>query len=119
MPRKQYSTEQIITKLRQADVELGRGLKTPQVCKTLGISEQTYLLSVAEGIRRPPARPGQAAEGPRAGEYPAKEAGSGPGTRQRDSQRGGLGKLLSPSRRRPAVVRCSSGWACQRGGRVA
>ena len=42
MPRKQYSTEQIITKLRQAEVELGRGLKTPQVCKTLGISEQTY-----------------------------------------------------------------------------
>ena len=23
-------------------MELGRGLKTPQVCKTLGISEQTY-----------------------------------------------------------------------------
>ena len=42
MPRKRYSTEQIITKLRQAEVELGRGLKTPQVCKTLGISEQTY-----------------------------------------------------------------------------
>ena len=42
MPRKQYSTEQIITKLRQAEVELGRGLTTPQVCKTLGISEQTY-----------------------------------------------------------------------------
>ena len=35
MPRKQYSTEQIITKLRQAEVELGRGLTTPQVCKTL------------------------------------------------------------------------------------
>ena len=42
MPRKRYSTEQIITKLRQAAVELGRGLRTPQVCKMLGISEQTY-----------------------------------------------------------------------------
>ena len=42
MPRKQYSTEQIITKLRQAEVELGRGLTTTQVCKTLGISEQTF-----------------------------------------------------------------------------
>ncbi len=42
MPRKQYSTEQIITKLRHAEVELGRGRKTPQVCKPLGISEQTY-----------------------------------------------------------------------------
>ncbi len=41
MPRKRYSTEQIVTKLRQAEVELGRGLRTPQVCKQLGISEQT------------------------------------------------------------------------------
>ena len=28
MPRKRYSTEQIVTKLRQAEVELGRGLRT-------------------------------------------------------------------------------------------
>ena len=42
MPRKRYSTEQIVTKLRQAEVELGRGLRVPQVCKKLGISEQTY-----------------------------------------------------------------------------
>ena len=42
MPRKRYSTEQIVTQLRQAEVELGRGLRTPQVCKKLGISEQTY-----------------------------------------------------------------------------
>ncbi len=42
MPRKRYSTEQIVTKLRQAEVELSRGLRTPQVCKKLGVSEQTY-----------------------------------------------------------------------------
>ena len=42
MPRKRYSTEQIVTKLRQAEVELGRCLRTPQVCKKLGVSEQTY-----------------------------------------------------------------------------
>ena len=42
MPRKCYSTEQIGTNLHQAEVELGRGLRTPQVCKKLGISEQTY-----------------------------------------------------------------------------
>ena len=42
MPRKRFSTEQIITKLRQVEVELGRGLRPPQVCKKLGISEQTY-----------------------------------------------------------------------------
>jgi transposase-like protein len=42
MARKGYSTEQIIEKLRQAEVELARGVHTPQVCKKLGISEQTY-----------------------------------------------------------------------------
>ena len=42
MPRKRYSTEQIVTKLHQAEVELGRGLRTSQVCKKLGVSEQTY-----------------------------------------------------------------------------
>ena len=42
MPRKRYSTEQIVTKLRQAEVELGRGLRTPEMCKQLGVSEHTY-----------------------------------------------------------------------------
>ena len=42
MPRKRFSTEPIITKLRQAEVELGRGLRPPQVWQKLGISEQTY-----------------------------------------------------------------------------
>lgn len=42
MSRRRFSTEQIIPKLRQAEVELGRGLRPPQVCKKLGISEQTY-----------------------------------------------------------------------------
>jgi putative transposase len=37
-----HSAEQIVLKLRQADVELGKGMKVPDVCKALGISEQTY-----------------------------------------------------------------------------
>ena len=41
MPRKRYSTEQIVTKLRPAEVELGRGLRTPEMCKERGGSEQT------------------------------------------------------------------------------
>ena len=40
--KKRHSAEQIVGKLRQADVELGKGLKVPEVCKQLGISEQTY-----------------------------------------------------------------------------
>ena len=40
--KKRYSPEQIVGKLREADVQLGKGLKVPEVCKQLGISEQTY-----------------------------------------------------------------------------
>ncbi len=42
MPRKRFSTEQIITKLCEAEVAVSRGVRAPQVCKTLGTSEQTY-----------------------------------------------------------------------------
>ena len=40
--KKKHTPEQIVAKLRQADVELGKGLRVPAVCKRLGISEQTY-----------------------------------------------------------------------------
>ena len=34
MPRKRFTTEQIIGKLREAEVELSRGKKVPQVSPT-------------------------------------------------------------------------------------
>lgn len=40
--KKRYSAEQIVAMLRQADVDLGKGLRVPEVCRQLGISEQTY-----------------------------------------------------------------------------
>jgi transposase-like protein len=40
--KKRYGAEQIVAMLRQADVGLGKGLRVPEVCKELGISEQTY-----------------------------------------------------------------------------
>ena len=42
MPKKRYSPEQIIAKLREAEVELAKGLNTGSVCRKLAISEQTY-----------------------------------------------------------------------------
>ena len=42
MGAKRYSTEQIIVKLREAEIEMGRGMKVPEVCRKLGISEQTF-----------------------------------------------------------------------------
>ena len=40
--KKRHSAEQIVSMLRQVDVQLGKGLRVPEVCKQLGISEQTY-----------------------------------------------------------------------------
>ncbi len=42
MPRKTYRPEEIIAKLRQADVLLGEGKKVPEVVKALAIHEVTY-----------------------------------------------------------------------------
>jgi len=40
--KKRYEAEQVVVMLRQADVGLGKGLKVPDICRDLGISEQTY-----------------------------------------------------------------------------
>jgi transposase-like protein len=42
MSQKRHNVDQIISKLRRADVELGKGKKVPEVCKIIGITEQTY-----------------------------------------------------------------------------
>jgi putative transposase len=42
MAQKRHSVEQIISKLRRADMELGKGQKVPEVCKLIEITEQTY-----------------------------------------------------------------------------
>ena len=61
MPRKRYTAEQIITKLRQAEVEIARDQPIAEVCRKLGTSEQTYYRWRKEygGLGQPP----QAAEG--------------------------------------------------------
>lgn len=42
MQRKRHSPEQIIRKLREAEVELANGASVADVCKKLGVSEQTF-----------------------------------------------------------------------------
>ncbi len=42
MPRRRYTSEQIIIHLREAEVELAKGQSTAEVCRKLGITEQTY-----------------------------------------------------------------------------
>lgn len=42
MPKKRFSSEQIIAKLRQIEVQLAQGKSIALVCKEAGISEQSY-----------------------------------------------------------------------------
>ena len=42
MAKKRYRPEDIIAKLREAEVLLAQGMKVPEVAKTIGIHEITY-----------------------------------------------------------------------------
>ena len=42
MGKKHYTPEQIIGKLRKTEVALAQGETAAQVCRTLGIAEQTF-----------------------------------------------------------------------------
>ena len=42
MSRRHHRAEEIINKLREAEVGLANGLTVPEVCRKLGVTEQTY-----------------------------------------------------------------------------
>ncbi len=42
MARNRYSAEQIVSKLREADVLLSQGRTVAAACKQIGVTEQTY-----------------------------------------------------------------------------
>jgi putative transposase len=42
MSRKRFSPEQIITKLREAEVLSSQGRSVPEICRQLGVSANTY-----------------------------------------------------------------------------
>ena len=59
MPKKRHTPEQIIGKLRKAEVLLSQGRTVPEACKQIEVSEQTYyrwrkdiygVLSVSWGV---------------------------------------------------------------------
>ena len=41
MPLKRHAVDQIVAKLRKADVELGNGKKVPEICKLLEVVTQS------------------------------------------------------------------------------
>ena len=42
MAKNRHTAEQITSKLREAEVLLAKGTKIPQVCRKIGVTEQTY-----------------------------------------------------------------------------
>jgi outer membrane protein TolC len=49
MARKRHSAEQIIQKLREAEIALGQGKTVAQACKAIEVAEQTYYPQVNLG----------------------------------------------------------------------
>ena len=103
MSRRRHTPEQVVRKLREADRLLGEGIELPEVFKQLEVSEQTYYRwrnqfggMKAEDVKR--------LEGAGGGEREAEadRRRSGPGEPGVEGDR--EGKLVSPSRRRRAVL---------------
>lgn len=42
MPKRNYKPEEIVAKLRQADVLIAQGTKIPDVVRTIGVTQVTY-----------------------------------------------------------------------------
>ena len=102
MARKRFTAEQIILKLREAEVAQSQGKAVIQVCKLIGVTDQTYYRWRKEygGLRMASQTSQVAGEG----ECPTEEAGGGSVAGQSDSEGSFLGKLLGPAKRRRAVV---------------
>ena len=42
MPREKHTAEQIITELREAEVAMSTGSRVGEVCRQIGVTEQTF-----------------------------------------------------------------------------
>jgi len=101
MSKKRYRPEEIIGKLREADVLISQGKKVSRLSRP---STSPTSPIIAGGRSTGDVRtPGQAPQGAGEGERAAPEGSIGPDPGQDDSEGGGKGKLLSPSRRRACV----------------
>ena len=50
MAQKRHRVDQIISKLRRADVELGKGKKVPEVCKRIAIADRPIFAGVRSTV---------------------------------------------------------------------
>ncbi len=81
MPRKRFQTEEIIQKLREAEVLLSQGRNVSEACRQIGVTDNTYYRWRKEQGRHPE-RSGKASERTGTGECPSEEAGGRGGTGQ-------------------------------------
>jgi len=102
MPMRKYKPEQIVTLLRQVEVELANGKTTPQACKEAEITAQTYYRWRKEfgGLKLDQAKRLKQLERENA-KLKRLVGGAVAGEANSEGRRGG--KLLSPERRRSAV----------------
>ena len=102
MPVRKYKAEQIVTLLRQIEVQIANGKTAPQACKEAGIHTQTYDRWRREygGLKLDQAK---TAEGAGEGKYAVEATGGRVVAGEASATGGSPGKLLSPERRRCAV----------------
>ncbi len=109
MPSKKHRLEEIIGKLREAEVLLAQGATTAEACRRIAVSEQTYYrwrkeyggLKTDQARRMGPSRPLGLRSGE--GECAASTRDLEPDARQSDPAGSCPGKLLSPARRRRCI----------------
>ena len=72
MPRKKHTPEQVINKLREAEVVLAQGRTVAEASRQIGVTEQTFYRWRNEygGLED---RPGEAFQTARVGEHPSEE----------------------------------------------
>jgi putative transposase len=103
MPMKKHKPEQIVALLRQIEIEIANGKSTPQACKEGSRDHGSNVLPLEKRVRRPEVGSSETDEGARAREREAEAFSRGAVVGEADPEGRGLGKLLSPERRRRAV----------------
>ena len=104
MARRKHTPEQVVKKLREAEVAMAEGGTVAQASRKIG-GDGADLLPLASGVRRSADRPGATAQAAGDGERALAASGSRSDAGQPDTEGGGAGKLLSACRRRQCVER--------------
>jgi putative transposase len=103
MPRKRHKAEEIVAKLRQVDVLVLQGQSVADAIRSIGVTEVTYYRWRQEygGLKTEQIKRLKELEAENA--RLRRPGGGRPHARQADPERGCLGKLLSPARRRVCI----------------